>query len=50
MRKPDQVSNRRIGLVDVLGVVAAVLLGVQSLNFIVTIIGNFSATFMIFGY
>lgn len=50
MRKPDQVSNRRIGLVDVLGVVAAVLLGVQSLNFIVTVIGNFSATFMIFGY
>lgn len=50
MRKPDQVSNRRIGLVDVLGVVVAVLLGVQSLNFIVTVIGNFSATFMIFGY
>jgi len=50
MRKPDQVSNRRTGLVDVLGVVAAVLLGVQSLNFIVTVIGNFSATFMIFGY
>ena len=50
MRKPDQTGNRRIGLVDVLGVVAAVLLGVQSLNFIVTLISNFSATFMIFGY
>lgn len=50
MRKPDQTSNRRIGLVDVLGIVAAVLLGVQSLNFIVTLISNFSATFMIFGY
>lgn len=50
MRKPDQTSNRRVGLVDVLGVVAAVLLGVQSLNFIVTLISNFSATFMIFGY
>lgn len=50
MRKPDQVSNRRIGLVDVLGVVAAVLLGVQSLNFIMTLISNYSATFMIFGY
>lgn len=50
MREPDRISSRHIGFVDVLGVVAAVLLGVQSLNFIVTLISNFSATFMIFGY
>lgn len=48
MREPDRISSRHIGFVDVLGVVAAVLLGVQSLNFIVTLISNFSATFMIF--
>lgn len=50
MREPNRISNRRIGLTDVLGVVAAVLLGVQSLNFIMTLISNYSATFMIFGY
>lgn len=50
MREPDRISSRHIGLVDVLGAVAAVLLGVQSLNFIVTLISNFSAAFMIFGY
>ena len=50
MREPDRISSRHIGFVDVLGVVAAVLLGVQPLNFIVTLISNFSATFMIFGY
>lgn len=49
MREPDRISSRHIGFVDVLGVVAAVLLGVQSLNFIVTLISNFT-TFMIFGY
>lgn len=50
MREPNRISNRRIGLTDVLGVVAAVLLGVQSLNYIMTLISNYSATFMIFGY
>lgn len=50
MREPNRISNRRIGLTDVLGVVAAVLLGVQSLNFIMTLISNYSVTFMIFGY
>ena len=50
MREPNRISNRRIGLTDVLGVVAAVLLGVQSLNFIMTLISNYSATFMVFGY
>lgn len=50
MREPNRISNRRIGLTDVLGVVAAVLLGVQSPNFIMTLISNYSATFMIFGY
>lgn len=42
MREPDRISSRHIGFVDVLGVVAAVLLGVQSLNFIVTLISNFT--------
>lgn len=51
MREKDTVRNsdRRIGLADVLAAVAAVLLGVQALNYIVALVSNFSATFMVFG-
>lgn len=50
MRRLERNSGRRIDLVDVLGAIAAVLLGIQALNYIVALISNFSATFMVFGY
>lgn len=50
MIRLERNSGRRIDLVDVVGATAAVLLGIQALNYIVTLISNFRATFMVFSY